>query len=131
MTDYSREILADALVVAIATLDPDGLPFRSIPDPRELAATDGSTRGTLQIVREEFAHNAQNPQGDYLETFSVWAISPIVTRGEGEDDLDDIAQLVADALDSIKWVNDWSARRQQHPSAANAYQFTVHAITER
>jgi hypothetical protein len=59
------------------------------------------------IIYRETRAKAPNAIGDYMDTFTLWVISPFVDVRRAEDGLDDLLDEVLLALDTITWLN-WS-----------------------
>jgi hypothetical protein len=92
--------------------------------PRSLDGLEAK-RPVVMLYRESRA-KAPNALGDYLDTFSLYVVTPGVDVTRAEDALDNTLDQVIDALDQVKWLNWSTAERSLFGDAqAPAYKITL------
>jgi hypothetical protein len=121
---HAREQLA-------ADLTPLLTDYTILPDPRAVGSLDPGKRGTVQIVRDNFRRHPIAPQASYLEQLHVWVLSHLKEQPAAENDLDDLAREVTDALQSLGKAAWDEARRMRHPEGHHAYRITATYITDK
>lgn len=78
------------------------------------------------ILYRETRGKAPNSVGDYMDTFTLWVVSPFVDVRRAEDGLDDLLDEVLLALDTITWLNWSTAERSMFgDQQAPAYKITL------
>lgn len=80
--------------------------LRVIDHPREIDTPGDDLTGVVIVHRRSIAKHPHAGPGNYLETFAIWLIEPLVDEQLAEDSLDANLQLVIDALDGVSW-GDW------------------------
>lgn len=114
----SRSDLADALKPLLPAA------YKIVDVPRSLDGLEAK-RPVVLLYRES-REKAPNALGDYIDTFSLYVVSPIINPVKGEDVLDDALDAVIDALDTISWLNWTTAERSLFGDAmAPAYKVTI------
>lgn len=113
-----RSELADAL----KPLLPNSI--KIIDVPRSIDGIE-SKRPVVMLYRESRA-KAPNALGDYLDTFTMYVVTPGVDVRRAEDALDDTLDQVINALDTITWLNWSNAERSVFgDNQAPAYKITL------
>ena len=92
--------------------------------PRSIDGIEAK-RPVVMLYRESRA-KAPNSIGDYLDTFTMYVVTPGIDTRRSEDQLDDTLDEVLAALDQIKWLN-WSVadRAVFGEQQAPAYKITL------
>lgn len=92
--------------------------------PRSIDGLEAK-RPVVMLFRES-REKAPNAMGDYIDTFTMYVVTPGVDVRRSEDALDDILDQVLDALDTITWLNWTSAERSIFgDNQAPAYKITL------
>jgi hypothetical protein len=85
----------------------------------------------VMLYREQMT-KAVNAQGNYLNQFAVWIVTPYVDPARSEDSLDTVLDQVIEAIDDITWMN-WSVAERSTfgDQQAPAYKITVTVISNK
>lgn len=116
------------LAAALKPLLPSTVKIIDVP-----RSVDGlEAKKPVVILYRESRSKAPNAIGDYIDSFTVWAVSPIVDVRRGEDGLDTLLDDLLLAIDAIQWINWEQAERavfgdQQAP----AYKITLSVIVNK
>ena len=113
-----REQLADLL----KPLLPSNVKIIDVP-----RSVDGiEAKKPVIIIYRETRGKAPNAVGDYMDTFTLWVVSPFVDVRRAEDGLDDLLDEVLLALDTITWLNWSTAERSMFgDQQAPAYKISL------
>lgn len=98
--------------------------IKIIDVPRSIDGIEAK-RPVVLLYRESRA-KAPNALGDYIDTFSMYVVTPGVDVRRSEDALDDTLDQVIAALDTITWLN-WSTAERSifGDNQAPAYKITL------
>lgn len=107
----------------------------ALPDDRVIDhayVLDGLDAHTPVVMLERTViGKAPNQIGGYLATFNVHAISPVTGRDTADDDLDDLADRVIAALDSLAYVQWDTATRSVFVEKFPSYLIAVQVYGNR
>ena len=98
--------------------------IKIIDVPRSIDGIEAK-RPVVMLFRESRA-KAPNALGDYLDTFTMYVVTPGIDTRRSEDALDDTLDQVIEALDTITWLNWTNAERSIFgDNQAPAYKITL------
>ena len=98
--------------------------IKIIDVPRSIDGIEAK-RPVVMLFRESRA-KAPNALGDYLDTFTMYVVTPGIDTRRSEDALDDTLDQVIEALDTITWLNWSNAERSIFgDNQAPAYKITL------
>jgi hypothetical protein len=116
-----RQQLADAIVAALPE------PIRVLPYASDIDALNEP----VIMLERRVLRKAPNAIGAWWVEFTLHVISPVISRENADDALDDALDSTLIALDAISWCSWTEATRSVFLSTFPSFTVTVVTVTER